>query len=61
MLSCKGFVNSRFTSNTYIISSSQYDNVWLVDPGDTEVVFEWMKNHSKTIVSGIFLTGAASE
>ena len=58
MLSCKGFVNSRFTSNTYIISSSQYDNVWLVDPGDTEVVFEWMKNHSKTIVSGIFLTHA---
>lgn len=58
MLSCARFVNSRFTSNTYIISCSAYDNVWLVDPGDTEVVFEWMRNHSKTIVSGILLTHA---
>ena len=56
MVNCERFVNSRFTSNTYIISSTEHDNVWIVDPGDTEVVFEWMKNHSKTIVSGIILT-----
>lgn len=58
MVNCERFVNSRFTSNTYIISHSGYDNVWVVDPGDTEVVFEWMKNHSKKIVSGILLTHA---
>lgn len=58
MLKCEGFVNSRFTSNTYIISCSEFDNVWIVDPGDTEVVFGWMKAHSKTTVSGIFLTHA---
>ena len=58
MVNCERFVNSRFTSNTYIISHSEYDNVWVVDPGDTEVVFEWMKNHTKTIVSGILLTHA---
>lgn len=56
MVICERFVNSRFTSNTYIIACSEHDNVWIVDPGDTEVVFEWMHNHSKTIVSGIILT-----
>ncbi len=58
MVNCERFVNSRFTSNTYIISRSEYDNVWVVDPGDTEVVFEWMKSHSKTTISGILLTHA---
>ena len=58
MVNCDRFINSRFTSNTYIISHSEHDNVWVVDPGDTQVVFEWMKNHSKTIVSGILLTHA---
>ena len=58
MINCERFVNSRFTSNTYIISHSNYDNVWVVDPGDTEVIFEWMKNHSKTTISGILLTHA---
>ena len=58
MVNCERFVNSRFTSNTYIIYHSDYDNVWVVDPGDTEVVFEWMKAHSKTTISGILLTHA---
>lgn len=30
----------------------------MVDPGDTEVVFEWMKAHSKTTILGILLTHA---
>ena len=38
MVICERFVNSRFTSNTYIIACSEHDNVWIVDPGDTEVV-----------------------
>ena len=58
MVNCERFVNSRFTSNTYIIYHSDYDNVWVVDPGDTEVVFEWMEKHSKTTISGILLTHA---
>ena len=56
MVDCERFVNSRFTSNTYIISCADSENIWIVDPGDTKVVFEWMYNHSKTIVSGILLT-----
>ena len=56
MVNCERFVNSRFTSNTYIIYHSDYDNVWVVDPGDTAVVLEWMQAHSKTIVTGVLLT-----
>lgn len=52
------FINSRFASNTYIIANPKYDNVWVVDPGDTEPIFEWMGIHSKTTITGILLTHA---
>ena len=58
MLELVRFVNSRFTSNTYIIAHPEHDNVWVVDPGDTDIVFEWMKVHSKTAIIGILLTHA---
>ena len=32
--------------------------MWVVDPGDTDNVFEWMKIHSKTTISGILLSHA---
>lgn len=58
MLEVVRFVNSRFTSNTYIIAHPEHENVWVVDPGDTDAVFGWMKTHSKTVISGILLTHA---
>ncbi len=58
MLEVTKFVNSLFTSNTYVISHPKFDDVWVVDPGDTDNVFEWMNNHSKTIITGILLTHA---
>lgn len=58
MLEVVRFINSRFTSNTYIISHPKHDDVWVVDPGDAENVFEWMKVHSKTSITGILLTHA---
>lgn len=58
MIEVVRFVNSRFTSNTYIVAHPEHENVWVVDPGDTEAVFEWMKTHSKTVISGILLTHA---
>lgn len=58
MLEVVRFVNSRFTSNTYIIAHPEHENVWVVDPGDTDAVFGWVKTHSKTIISGILLTHA---
>lgn len=58
MLEVVRFVNSRFTSNTYIISHPKHDDVWMVDPGDTDNLFEWMKVHSKVSIKGILLTHA---
>lgn len=58
MLEVVRFVNSRFTSNTYIIAHPEHENVWVVDPGDTDAVFEWMKAHSKKVITGILLTHA---
>ena len=58
MVNCERFVNSRFNSNTYVLWHPKYENIWVVDPGDTEVVFEWMKDHSKTTILGILLTHA---
>ena len=58
MLEVVRFINSRFTSNTYILAHPEHDNVWVVDPGDADNVFEWMKVHSKTSITGILLTHA---
>lgn len=58
MLEVVRFINSRFTSNTYIIAHQENDDVWVVDPGDAENVFEWMNVHSKTSIKGILLTHA---
>lgn len=58
MLEVVRFVNSRFTSNTYILSHPEYDDVWVVDPGDTGNIFKWMNVHSKTVITGVLLTHA---
>lgn len=49
-------INSQFNSNTYILSKENESSVWLVDPGDTLPVFEWMDHQHKTTVAGILLT-----
>ena len=58
MVDCIRFVNTWFTSNTYILSHKEYDNVWLVDPGDIQPITEWIKKNGKKNVSGILLTHA---
>ena len=58
MLEVTRFVNSRFSSNTFILSHPEHDDVWVIDPGDTESIFEWMKTHQKTSIVGILLSHA---
>lgn len=48
--------NSYFSSNTYILSISDSQDVWLVDCGDVKPILEWMEKHGKTNVTGVFLT-----
>ncbi len=50
------FINQLFNSNTYILSQDVANNVWIVDPVDMRLVFEWMKVHGKTEITGILLT-----
>ncbi|MCQ2285310.1 MAG: MBL fold metallo-hydrolase [Bacteroidales bacterium] len=50
------FVNSQFTSNTYVLYTIGSEEVWLVDPGDVAPVWQWMKESGKTKVKGMLLT-----
>ena len=50
------FVNQHFNSNTYILSQKEKMDVWIVDPGDTPPLFEWMDQHCKNEVKGVLLT-----
>ena len=49
-------VNTKFTSNTYILSKEGEKSVWVVDPGDVQPVFDWMQLNEKEMVAGILLT-----
>lgn len=49
-------INSRFSSNTYILSTDGEDSVWIVDPGDAQQILDWMTAHNKNSVAGILLT-----
>lgn len=48
-------INSIYASNTYILYNTWYDEVWLIDAGDTNMVLEWIEKYSKTL-KGVFLT-----
>lgn len=50
------FVNSQFTSNTYVLYTCGCDEVWLVDPGDMAPVWQWMQENGKKTVKGMLLT-----
>jgi len=50
------FINSRFTSNSYIIYSSENEEVWIVDPGDFSPLYDWMHANDKTNVKGVLIT-----
>mgnify|MGYP003296747733 CR=1 FL=1 len=58
MLNVFKIVNSRFSSNTFIVSHVEHNDVWVVDPGDTKPIFEWIRDNEKSSVVGIFLTHA---
>lgn len=56
MLQYARFINSQFTSNTYILSKEDEVGIWIVDPGDVQPIWEWMSTHHKTTVIGILNT-----
>lgn len=50
-------VNKIFESNTYILSRDDKDGAYVVDPGDSLHIFNWLKSHEKNLL-GILLTHA---
>lgn len=50
------FINSRFTSNTFVLSKEGTKGVWVIDPGDISPVTEWMAVNGKNEVKGALLT-----
>ena len=51
-------INTQFTSNTYILSIEGEKSVWIVDPGDVQPIFDWMRLNNKGLMAGIMLTHA---
>lgn len=52
------FINSRFTSNTYVIFSTDSEDIWVIDPGDFNIVEKWMQRNSKKRIAGVLITHA---
>ncbi|TWV15121.1 MBL fold metallo-hydrolase [Bacteroidaceae bacterium HV4-6-C5C] len=48
--------NTYFNSNTYILSISDSQEIWLVDCGDIKPIYDWMEKNGKTNVTGVLLT-----
>lgn len=57
MIQIKEFVNSIFTSKTYILHKRGEDKAWLVDIGDVEPVVSSLEEKGLT-VAGVFFTHA---
>lgn len=54
-LSLHRFINSLFSSNTYLLYKEDEIFVWLVDCGDVEPVVQWCKERGRR-VEGVFIT-----
>ena len=49
------FTNSILSSNSYVIFKEEEKGVWVVDPGDSLQISNWLKDYDKTI-KGILVT-----
>lgn len=57
MIDIHYITNTVFTSKTYILSKEGCNKAWLMDIGDVEPVFEYLKT-KHLVVEGVFLTHA---
>lgn len=51
----KKYINSIFNSNSYLIYTEEEKEVWVIDPGDSQPIIEWLNINNK-ILKGILLT-----
>lgn len=55
MIDCASFVNSFYSSVSYIIRAVDSDIAWVIDPGDISPILDYLSTNG-LIVSGILLT-----
>jgi hydroxyacylglutathione hydrolase len=55
VLSVSVHINSILNSNTYILSLEGDSSVWIIDPGDTDDILDWVSKRNKH-VKGILVT-----
>lgn len=51
----KKYVNSIFTSNSYLLYLEEDKGIWVIDPGDSNQIIEWLNKKNK-LLKGIFIT-----
>lgn len=51
----KKYINSIFNSNSYLIYTEEEKEVWVIDPGDSQPIIEWLNINNKNL-EGILLT-----
>jgi len=49
------FINSIFTSNSYILYTDENETAYVIDPGDSIPILNWLIKNNK-VLTGIFLT-----
>src|SRR5674476_694978 len=49
------FINSIFTSNSYILYSEISESAFVIDPGDSKTIIDWLKSNNK-FLKGILIT-----
>ncbi|MDO9580206.1 MAG: MBL fold metallo-hydrolase [Bacteroidales bacterium] len=49
------FVNSIFTSNSYILDFEGDNGIWIIDPGDSKPIIQWLEKNKKYL-NGILIT-----
>lgn len=49
------FINSIFTSNSYILFFDGSDYVFIVDPGDSKPLIDWLNNNNRSL-QGVLIT-----
>jgi len=54
-LKVERFINSIFISNSYILFTEENENAYVIDPGDSKPLIDWLIKSNK-VLNGIFLT-----
>lgn len=56
MVQIKKIVNSLLGSNTFLLTSNMMSDIWLIDIGDVQPIFDYMASNDTKVLKGVLLT-----